>query len=841
MKGPVMLIDGHGLAFRAFYALPELTASDGTPTNALVGFFNMLIKLKREWTPGSISVVFDSPGPTFRHEAFAEYKDGRKPTPEEFKTQLPILKEMLSLLGIPVLCGEGVEADDVIGAMAVRISEAGNRALVVTSDKDMLQILKEGITVIRPGKGISSFNSWSRETFLDEYGFPPERMADYLALVGDSVDNVPGVPGIGDKTARRLLVSYGSLEGILEHLDDLNVSQRKKLEGNAELAKKSLFLTTLRLDAVAHEEEGRRDERAFLSICRDMGMRALEKSLPDLIGEDRWETWDLSEDMSPEVAVEVPLESLLDSELAVHCHWNGIYPMDLKPEVVVVCGENGAFWVGSEFPESLVNRIRKGPVVTSDYKRLYAFVGAPADSSRVWDLRSVDYVLHPDRSSHRISDILGNLTPGSIIEQTASLWEIKRSTAHDLRSGNLERVLIDIDLPLVPVLVEMERRGLGIDKKSMSGVIEDLELRLSKIAAEIGSAAGESINLNSPKQVGELLFERLNLPPVKKTKTGYSTDVTVLEQLADLPVPESLIPRLLLEHRELSKMLSGFAVPLLKSGDGGVIHSTFESDSTGTGRLSSRDPNLQNLPVYGEWSERICRSLVPKKKGRCFVAADYSQIELRVLAHISGESRLVEIFEDGRDIHTETAAMVFGVHPSLVTKELRRSAKMVAFGLLYGMSPFGLARRLGVGQSEAKGIMDRYFKELPGVEAYITRSSEEAIRRGYTETLFGRIRPLNEVETGNSRDNGHLRRVAINSPIQGTAADLAKKAMIAVDRVLDGSGEMVLQVHDSIVCECDDGDSEETLRVLQDAMESVAALSVPLVTDGKIGKTLAEV
>ncbi|NCC95701.1 MAG: DNA polymerase I, partial [Synergistales bacterium] len=317
-------------------------------------------------------------------------------------------------------------------------------------------------------------------------------------------------------------------------------------------------------------------------------------------------------------------------------------------------------------------------------------------------------------------------------------------------------------------------------------------------------------------------------------------DVTVLEQLAELPVEASEIPKLLLEHRELSKMSSGFAVPLLKAERDGVIHSSFEADTTGTGRLSSRDPNLQNLPAYGEWSERICRCLVPRGKDRCFVAADYSQIELRVLAHISGEPRLVEVFEKGRDIHTETAAMVFGIDPSLVTKELRRSAKMVAFGLLYGMSAFGLAKRLGVGQNEAKEIMSRYFKALPGVEAYMTKSSDRAISLGYTETILGRRRPLDEVETGNARDKGHMKRVAINSPIQGTAADLAKKAMIEVDRSLKG-GEMVLQVHDSIVCECDQEDSQEVLRSLQAIMESVASLSVPLVTEGKIGASLAEV
>ena len=344
--------------------------------------------------------------------------------------------------------------------------------------------------------------------------------------------------------------------------------------------------------------------------------------------------------------------------------------------------------------------------------------------------------------------------------------------------------------------------------------------------------------------MGNLLFDVLGLPPVKKTKTGYSTNVTVLEKLAELPEPDCVIPKMLLEYRELSKMLSGFAVPLLKSAtEDGIIHSTFEADTTGTGRLSSRDPNLQNLPVYGEWSDRIRKALLPKKEGHCFVAADYSQVELRVLSHICGESRLIDIFKSGRDIHTETAAMVFGVNPEFVTKELRRYAKTVSFGLLYGMSAFGLASRLGVSRNNAKDIIERYFKALPGVEAYISATYDMAMDKGYTQTLAGRIRPLDEVMTGNVRDSGHIKRVAVNSPIQGTASDLAKEAMIKVNRLFKDDDEvsMVLQVHDSIVCECPEERREEVLSKLSQAMEEVANLSVPLKTEGKSGFSLADV
>ena len=846
MSGPVMLIDGHGLAYRAFYAVPELNAPDGTPTNALVGFFNMVARLKKQWKPTSISVVFDAPGPTFRHKMFEEYKAGRKPTPDEFKVQLPILKDMIVSLGIPVLSKEGVEADDVLGAMAKAMSSRGTSVLVVTSDKDMLQILDDGIKVVRPGKGITTFTSWDRESFISEYGFTPERMADYLALVGDSADNVPGIPGIGDKTARNLLSSYGSLEGIYSNLDSLSPSQRKKFQEHSDLVRKSLVLTTLRLDAMPEEGEASPNREEFLFLCRKMGMKALEKILPELIEDEIWETMELDSDTpctSTEqgIAMEaLPLDRLIESDLlALHSSWAGDYPTAIRSDRVVLCDPYGGYWEGEGLSDSTVKALKGKTLVTSDYKRLFASSGIGEGVGEIWDLRSVDYLIHPDRGSHDLWTILGDDVPSSMVNQAMELWRIKEELSRRLSDLKLENLLYQLDLPLVPVLVRMEKRGIGIDRAGMEQVVSDLELRIKEISALITSLAGD-INLNSPKQVGELLFNRLGLPPIKKTKTGYSTDVTVLEQLAELPVKESEIPRALLEHRELSKMLSGFAVPLIKADRDGVIHSSFEADTTGTGRLSSRDPNLQNLPVYGEWSQRICRCLIPKGKDRCFVAADYSQIELRVLAHISGEPKLVEVFESGRDIHTETAAMVFGLDPSLVTKELRRSAKMVAFGLLYGMSAFGLAKRLGVGQGEAKDIMSRYFKALPGVEAYMTESSDRAIASGYTETLLGRRRPLDEVETGNARDKGHMKRVAINSPIQGTAADLAKKAMIEVDRSLQG-GEMVLQVHDSIVCECSRDESEDVLRSLQDIMESVASLSVPLVTEGKTGSSLAEV
>ncbi|PIE53933.1 MAG: DNA polymerase I [Dethiosulfovibrio peptidovorans] len=849
IKGPTLLVDGHGLAFRAFYALPELSASDGTPTNALVGFFNMLWKVRKKWAPGSMTVVFDAPGPTFRHELYEHYKEGRKPTPEELKRQIPVLKDLLRLLGIPTVSLAGVEADDVLGALARHEAAQGSSVLLLTSDKDMLQILGPGITVIRPGKGISSFTQWDEETFKEEYGFDPAHMADYLALVGDSVDNVPGVPGIGDKTARRLLAAYGDLEGILAHRDTLSSSQAKRLGEHEQDARRSLKLTTLDTTALPEEEDwslGAPDLDAFTALCGALEMNTVVVKGAELLGGD---TVDMPRASSTTISVaQTPTPSILEEllkedELVVHGEWVGGYPMDLRPAPLAVVARDGRYTLLDRIPEELVRWMDGGKLVTSDYKRFLAAMGKESAIPRVWDLRSADYLLHPDRSSHDLKSVMGDELPETSEARAMALWNLQKTMVPDLERLGANELLRELDLPLVPVLVSMERWGIRVDSVGLAQVVSDLKDRLGRIVQAVDETAGESVNLNSPKQVAELLFNRLGLPPVKKTKTGFSTDVTVLEQLSELPQPHGTVPSMLLEHRELSKMLSGFAVPLLNASEGdGLIHSTFEGDTTGTGRLSSRDPNLQNLPAYGQWSDRIKNTLLPREPGRCFVAADYSQIELRVLAHISGEDRLAQIFRDRRDIHTETAAMVFGVDPSMVTRELRRSAKMVAFGLLYGMSSFGLAKRLGVSRSEADRIMTRYFKALPGVEDYVNTSTDRSMSRGYTETLFGRIRQLDEVETGNARDRGHLRRVAVNSPIQGTAADLAKKAMIAVAREFQGEAvHMVLQVHDSIVCECPVERVEEILERLQTTMKSVATLSVPLETEGTFGPTLAQV
>ncbi len=477
-------------------------------------------------------------------------------------------------------------------------------------------------------------------------------------------------------------------------------------------------------------------------------------------------------------------------------------------------------------------------VVCLDAKALCYLMERPRLGG-LWDVKTAWYLLHPDLESYDISKEIGlELSPGRALR----LLAIARSMEEKIAAQDMTRVMNEIDLPLIPSLVGMERRGIRLDREKMLALSRELERQLNAITEKVYEAAGCEINLNSPKQIGELLFEKLGLPVVKKTKTGYSTDVSVLEQLREICGARCEIPGQLLEYRELQKMASGFVQPLLSAAGGdGLIHSTFESLTTGTGRLSSRDPNMQNLPTYSGWGQRIRECLIPSQPGHCFAAADYSQIELRVLAHLSGDPQLIEIFNSDRDIHTETAAMIFGLPADAVTKELRRSAKTVSFGLIYGMSVFGLASRLGTDRNTAFQIMDAYFAALPGVREYMETSKKKSLEFGYTSTLFGRRRPMDEIATGNQTKD-HQKRVAINAPIQGTAADITKIAMNKVAAHFAGRDvAMVLQVHDSIVCECPHDQAEQTALELSQVMESAVHLSVPLKTERTVGTSLATV
>ena len=860
----VLIIDGHGLAFRAFYAVPLLNAPDGTPTNAILGFMNMLMKVEDEVAPCCCAVVFDAPGPTFRHKIFPEYKAGRKPTPEEFKPQIPLLKELLTSLGYPVVMEQGVEADDVIASMARCVVEDGRQAVVVSSDKDLLQILGNGVKMLRPVKGITVLKDYDEASFSEEYGFSPQSMPDYLALMGDAADNVPGVPGIGEKTALQLMGESATLERIFESLDDLKPAVRKKLEAGKESAFSSRDLIRLRFDLPTDPCSMRKtspDLNEAFALCKRLGLAKLTDKLKRLsepmlalsaepLGSDRASSSvrDAAfSELRPDVE-EVELDDLLSAdELGVMFLHGGKYPPESGGAEVQLADARGRFAVrqGLELSLDFWTRFEGKKLFVNDYKELAACFGSRAfEKCRVWDLKTAHYLLHPDRPSHTLKDLYPQ-EPEKL--QVLSLLRAARELNLELRRyENLPDLMEQIDLPLIPVLIEMERGGIRLAPKIFMELQRELEERIGAIEREIAVLAGEEINLNSPKQVAWLLFERLGLPSGAKTKgkTAFSTSASVLEGLAALGLPHSEVPRLMLEHRELSKMLSGFVVPLQKSANlgGGIVHTTFEAAFTGTGRLSSRDPNLQNLPAFGHWSRRLKEGLVPDGEGRIFVAADYSQIELRILAHLSGEERFREAFRTGRDIHRETASWVFSTPPEEVTPELRRVAKMINFGLLYGMSSFGLAERLGIERNEASGIVTRYFAALPGVKKYLDDSAAEAQLRGYTQTLLGRVRPIAEAAEG-IRDKNGLKRIAVNTPIQGTAADIARKAMLDFSRTFAADKEirLFLQIHDSLVCECPEARAEEIGAVLGRVMKSAASLSIPLEVELKKGRSLADV
>ncbi|MGI6075899.1 MAG: DNA polymerase [Pyramidobacter sp.] len=848
----ILLIDGHGIAFRAFYAIPHLNAADGTPTNALVGFFNMLGKALQELQPDEVYTAFDMKGPTFRHLLYPDYKGTRAPTPEEFKQQIPLLHQMLPLLGIRIMERQTVEADDLIGSAAVQFSRNGDDVIVLTSDKDIMQILRPGVKIIRPGKGLSSFDVYTSESFTEKYGFPPEKMVDYLSLMGDAVDNIHGVTGVGDKTATRLIRQYGSIEEIMAHAEELTPSLRKNITAQGAQAIENRKLTRLKCDEDLSEftsAESAADLHEFKKFCSRLG---LKKTLENFrisasASAEKGDAAPAEEKAEPPIELNgpIPLDTILEApRLSLDLDENEgakayvITPEILKSRSVILAAPDGSWWKGTlEDLRPHRERFMENSVVCIDAKALCSLMEHPA-IGRLTDIKTAWYLLHPDLEKY---DAAKELAMGFSPQRAVRLFDLSTELRKQIADQKIDSVMNDIDLPLIPILVNMERRGIRVDREKMTALSDELNGRLEEISQKIRDAAGSDINVNSPKQIGELLFEKLGLPPIKKTKTGYSTNVSVLEQLREICGTRCEVPAWLLEYRELQKMASGFVQPLLTaSAKDGLIHSTFEALTTGTGRLSSRDPNMQNLPAYGGWGTRVRECLLPAKEGNAFVAADYSQIELRVLAHLSGDPQLISIFNSDRDIHTETAALIFGLPPEAVTKELRRSAKTVSFGLIYGMSVFGLASRLGTDRASAARIMDAYFSAMPGVREFLESSRKKSLSDGYTATLFGRRRPLDEITTGSTKV--HQSRVAVNSPIQGTAADITKIAMRKVTEHFTGKDvHMVLQVHDSLVCECPAESAEEQAAELGEIMEQAVQLSVPLKTERSVGKTLATI
>lgn len=857
MKKSMLLIDGHGLAFRGFYALPDtLYAPDGTPTNAILGFTNMLVKCLDEWQPDGVGLFFDPKGPTRRNEMFEKYKDGRKPTPEGFKAQLPLIIEISRSMGIPVFIKEGVEADDCIYSTAEKAAKDGWAVKILSADKDLFQVIREDVEIIRPTKGISEFTTYDEAHFKNTYGFAPALMADYLALVGDSVDNIPGVAGIGEKTAKELIAKCGGLERIYEQLDELSAGKRNKLEEGRERAFMSRDLIVPQLvepvptDSMYITEPDKK-------ILRPLLERLALKKLAGRFGY-AYKAPDKTSDKALLQPAAAEGEALHIPETAIrNCAFDDLLRYrelalirDKSDERLFLAAKDGAVcafdFSNKDAAEKWSEWCKEGALVLYGLRGLLVkFDLALPKTADIHDVEVLHYLLHPDRGGEAIKKTIGCALPEDET-QGAVLFYLRDKFLEQVKELGLTGLMEDIDMPLCYTLAGLQRSGICVDGGSLAALEAELEEEIARTEKSISDMAGETINLNSSKQVGYLLFEKLSLPPIKKTKTGYSTDVSVLEELAKLPEPLCDIPGKILEFREQSKILSGFVQPFLKLAQGadGRVHSTFDHLSTGTGRLASRDPNVQNLPVFGLYASKFRDCFVPSAQGKVFVAADYSQIELRVLAHLSGEKKLIEAFMSGADIHSETASWVFDLPADEITPEQRRFAKVVNFGLLYGMGAFGLAQRLGISRMQASAMVEKYFSVFPGIRAYLSGSVGEAKKAGFTRSLFGRIRPLKEVATTEGRGNSPLDRVALNTPIQSAASDIAKIALIRFSNAAEKefkTAQVVLQIHDSIVCECDREEADTVERRLVEVMESVNVLCVPVKVETKRGASLSAV
>jgi len=827
----VYLIDGYSLLYRAFYALPQsISTASGLPTNALYGFTSMVLKLLDSEEEVGLGVVWDAGIPAFRLEVFPEYKAHRSAMPDELRVQLDHLDEILEAMNIPAIRAEGFEADDALATLSKQVPD-DIELFVVTGDQDAMQLVDGHVKVLRTTRGVSETKTYGRQEVIDEYGVTPEQIPDYKALVGDPSDNIPGVRGIGPKGAASLLQQFGSVAGIYENLDQVSAKgTRKKLEEGRESAFLSLELARMRFDApVEFDAEALRFE-GVSPESRDVLLRRYEfRSLePRFAG-------------LPVVGSEglPPLQ-----RLTVRLSEEPIEP-SFEPVAVAPVGD-GRWGAAVEDDEVRISdRLPDRPLRVHDAKK----VGV---RDAHFDTFLAAYLIKPGLGGYELDTLASErgLAEVEVEVEDPAVRDVARRAAQtyalspklisELEEMGLARLFYDVELPLADVLGEIERIGMPIDARTLEVIGGEIESRVEELEQRIYEDAGLQFNIGSPKQLGEVLFERLSLPPVRKTKTGYSTDARVLQQLAiEHPVAERII-----QYRELTKLRGTYIEGLLKLiSDDGRIHTTLNQTTTATGRISSDSPNLQNIPVRTELGTKI-RDAFTASPGRRLVVADYSQIELRILAHMTGEPSLVEAFVSGEDIHTRTASEVFDVRMESVTPELRRRAKMVNFGILYGISGFGLASRLGnVHPAEAERYIKRYLERYPKVTEFIESTLQEARDLGYVTTLFGRRRYVQEQLTDPNKNVQKLgERIAFNARVQGTAADIIKVAMVDLAPRLRSLGaDMIMQVHDELVFDVDEDRVDVVAALAADRMVAAYDLEPPLEVEVKAGERWGQV
>lgn len=864
-----LVLDGSSLIFRAFYALPGLSDSHGQPTGAIFGFSNMLTKLMAEQQPDLMVLAFDKSRHTFRTERYADYKGTRDKTPEELLSQFPLLREFAANMGIPFLEKDNYEADDIIGTLATQAAAKGYDVRVITGDRDALQLVRPNLRVLLTKKGISEIKDYDTAAFEEEYGFEPLKLIDLKGLMGDTSDNIPGVPGVGPKTASKLLLAYGSVENVLAHVGEVSGKKLKEnLQTYADQARLSKELATIELHVpdLAFAEEDYRiqpDMEKMQAFCDDHELRAVWRNFERLYGpaelaldldggENGAAAQDLSYDLWDEAAVKTAAKA---PYLAVSGIFSGLAPFASLEGLAIVAGpdaEKAGFVArdSAAFPALLQLLESDQQAVVFGLKR-YDQAGLRGQKA-FFDVELAAYLLEPERSKYALSEFsqkyLQEAAPESFDDEKAqAVWEAKAiSRLYPLLGAKLEEeklthLMDTIELPLVEVLAAMEQNGVYVNRAHLAEKTEEVADRLQKIEASIYEMAGHDFNLNSPKQLGVVLFEELGLPVRKKTKTGYSTNAEVLESLRlEHPIIEQI-----LAYRLWSKLKSTYldGIAGLIRTDTGRVHTSFNQTVTATGRLSSSDPNLQNIPVRTEEGRMIRALFEPGEGYDCLLSADYSQIELRLLAHMSGDENFIDAFKRGQDIHARTAAEVFGIPLDEVTPELRRHAKAVNFGIVYGISDFGLARNLHISRKEAGDYISRYFTRYPGVRAFMDKVVAEAHETGYVTTMFGRRRELPAIKSRNFNQRMLAERMAMNTPIQGTAADVIKLAMIAAYRKLREAGlksRILLQVHDELVLEVKESELETVQAILHEAMEHVVSLFVPLSIDVHWGRNWAE-
>ncbi len=841
----LMVIDGNSLVNRAYYGIRMLNAPDGTPTNAVYGFVTIVERLLELEAPDGLCVCFDVHAPTFRHEMYDGYKAQRKPMPEELRVQLPLLKELLDAMGVRRLELAGWEADDLLGTIARRCEAEGWQCRLVTGDKDALQLITDSthVDLIKTRMGSSETKEYDPAAFFEEYGLPPIRMIDLKALMGDASDNIPGVPGIGEKTALSLLRRFGSLDGVYAHLDDpaVTASQRTKLENGRESARLSYTLATIRPEApieFAPEEAlwTRTASPELYALCRRLGfLRLIEK-------------WGLAPDAAKAAAPSFPAVSVTAAEAMERIESAqavAVLPLE-GLDALELCDGKNVFtlrWAEDGDGYNALLRVlfsEKTPKIAQnvkDLQRLCLDEGLSPDGF-VFDTALAAYLLSATDNDYGVERLAAACLDGAD-SGAGALYALRPVLEAKLEALGMTALYYDMELPLCPVLARMEREGFYVDRQALYELGERLAGELAALQAEIWALAGGEFNINSPKQLGEVLFERLALPTGKKTQRGWSTSAEVLERLRG----RHPIVQLVLDYRELAKLKSTYADGLLKViAPDGRIHTSFQMTVTATGRLSSTEPNLQNIPIRKS-SGALIRRMFTAAPGKLLVDADYSQIELRLLAHMSGDERLIEGFRSGEDVHRLTAAQVFGVEPEAVTPQMRSQAKAVNFGIVYGISAFSLAQDIGVTQAEAKRYIETYLEKYHGVREYMERTIAETKERGFCETLYGRRRALPELTSSNFNLRSFGERVARNMPIQGTAADVMKLAMLRADRLLHErapEARLLLQVHDELIAECPVGQEETVKAALVEAMEGAAQLSVPLTVEAKAGRSWAD-